>query len=109
MKTIRTIAAGLLLLTGAIHVIQITTATVFDAAMAITVTFGVIYLLLGFLLFRGSRMIDWLAAILPLVGLLLAAVGMLTKPTWLGAFFMAIDVAVAACCFILIFRKQPKG
>jgi vacuolar-type H+-ATPase subunit I/STV1 len=107
-KTIRSIAAGLLLLTGILHVIQITTAAAIDAAMIITVTFGVLYLVLGFLLFRENRRIVWLAAILPLVGLFLAAIGMLDKPTLLKALFMAIDIAVAACCFYLIFRKEDR-
>jgi hypothetical protein len=108
MKTIRYLAAGLLLLTGLLHVIQIFTVTVIDAAIFITVTFGVIYLVLGILLLRSGRVVLWLAAILPLVGLLLAAVGMLTKPTMLGAFFMLIDIVISACCFTLLFRKGQK-
>jgi hypothetical protein len=105
MKTVRFVAAGLLLLTGVLHVLQITTTAVIDAAIVITVAFGVLYLALGFLFFRGSRTTDWFAAILPLVGLILAAIGMLSKPTLLGALFMIIDIVIAACCFYLIFRK----
>ena len=106
MKTIRYLAVGLLLLTGLLHVTQLITTTVFDGAILITVIFGIIYLLLGVLLFRGSRIVLWLGAILPLVGLLLASVGMLTKPTILGGLFMVIDIAIAACCFTLLFRKE---
>jgi len=108
MKTIRYLAAGLLLFTGLLHVIQIITTKVIDTATVITVIFGIIYLGLGVLLLRSGRIILWLAAILPLVGLLLAAVGMLTKPTMLGALFMVIDIAIAACCFTLLFRKGQK-
>jgi hypothetical protein len=53
MKTIRYLAAGLLLLTGLLHVTQIITIKVIDAAMLITVIFGIIYLVLGVLLFRA--------------------------------------------------------
>ncbi len=105
MKTIRLIAAGLLLLSGLLHVLQITTGAALDAALIITLTFGVIYLALGALLLRGGRVILWLAAVLPLIGLLLAGVGMFTKPTLLGAFFMLVDVAVSVACFYLIAKK----
>jgi vacuolar-type H+-ATPase subunit I/STV1 len=106
MKTTRFLAVGLLLLSGLLHVVQITKAATLDAAIVITVTFGIIYLVLGSLLIRGSRTIFWLGAILPLVGLLLATVGMLTNPTLLGAFFIVSDIAVATCCFVLIFKKS---
>jgi hypothetical protein len=108
MKTIRYLATGLLLFTGLLHVIQIFTTTVIDAAILITVTFGVIYLVLGFLLLRSGRVALWLAAILPLVGLLLALVGMLTNPTMLGALFIVTDIAIAACCFTLLFSNGQK-
>ena len=107
MKTIRYLATGLLLFTGLLHVIQIFTTRVIDAAMLITVLFG-IYLVIGVLLFRGGRIVLWLAAILPLVGLLLALVGMLTEPTMLGALFIVIDIAIATCGFALLFRNGQK-
>ena len=108
MKTIRYLATGLLLFTGLLHVIQIFTTKVIEAGMVITIIFGIIYLVLGVLLLRGGRIVLWLAAILPLVGLLLALVGMLTKPTMLGALFIVIDIAIAACCFALLFRNGQK-
>lgn len=108
MKKIQLLAAGLLLLTGALHVIQVTTGASVDAAIIITVTFGVIYLALGFLLFRRGRTVYWFAAILPLVGLAFAAVGMLMQPTLLGAIFMVIDIAISACCFYLIFKNVKR-
>ena len=108
MKTVRYLAVGLLLLTGLLHVVQIITATIIDAAVIIAVTFGIIYLALGLLLIKGGRAIVWLAAIVPLVGLILAGVGMLMKPTLLGALFMAIDIGISACCFTLLFRKSHQ-
>jgi uncharacterized membrane protein (DUF2068 family) len=108
MKTLRTIAAGLLLLTGLLHTIQIILVKPFDPAMIITVTFGVIYLVLGFLLFRGNRTILWIAAIVPLVGILLAVIEMLTNPTVLGAVFIMIDIVISVCCFYLLFRQKGE-
>lgn len=104
MKTIRILAAILLLLTGVLHVIQLLLAKL-DPGTIITVVFGVAYLILAFFLFRPGKTALWFGAIVPLVGLLLAVVGMLTTPTLLGALFIAIDVVIIACCFILIFRK----
>ena len=108
MKTVRYVAVGLLLLTGLLHVVQIITATIIDAAVIIAVAFGIIYLALGLLLIKGGRAIVWLAAIVPLVGLLLAGAGMLMKPTLLGAFFMVIDIIISTCSFALLFRKSHK-
>ena len=108
MKTPRFIAAGLLLLTGLLHTIQILLAKVVDSGVIITVTFGVIYLVLGFLLFRGKHTILWIAAIVPLVGIALTVIGMLTNPTLLGGIFILIDIFISACCFYLISRQKRE-
>jgi hypothetical protein len=104
MKSIRILAAVLLLLTGVLHVIQLLLAQL-DSGTIITVVFGVAYLIIALFLFRSGKTALWFGAIVPLVGLLLAVVGMLTTPTVLGAIFIAIDVAIIACCFILLVRK----
>jgi|WetSurMetagenome_2_1015567.scaffolds.fasta_scaffold1910753_1 hypothetical protein len=105
MKTIRTLAAVLLLFTGVLHVIQLLLAKL-DPGTIITVIFGVAYLIIAFFLFRPGKTVIWFGAILPLVGLLLAVVGMLTTPTALGVLFIAIDVIIIACCSILLFHKK---
>jgi len=104
MKSIRILAAVLLLLTGVLHVIQLLLAQL-DSGTIITVVFGVAYLIIALFLFRSGKAVLWFGAIVPLVGLLLAVVGMLTTPTLLGAIFIAIDVVIIACCSILLFRK----
>ncbi len=108
MKNIRNLAGGLLLVTGVLHLVSVALVK-FEAASIITVIFGVAYLAIGYFLFRDGRAVLWLGAIVPLVGLGLAAIGMLMKPSLMGALFMLIDVVVAACCFFLIFRKQQKS
>ena len=108
MKTIRYLAAGLLLLTGAMHLFSVV-LTQFDPTAIITIIFGAAYLAIGFLLFRNGRAILWFGAIVPMAGMLLAVIGMVMKPTLLGAVFFAIDIAVAACCFILIYHKEQKA
>jgi hypothetical protein len=107
MKSIRSLAASLLLFTGALHLISVAFSK-FEPTFIITIVFGAAYLVIGFYLFRNGRNILWFGAVVPLIGLLLAVAGMFMKPTLLGGIFIAIDVAVAACCFYLIFRKaQP--
>lgn len=107
MNRIRNLAAALLCLSGAIHVIQLFAGRpVVDTV--ITVSFGVIYLVIGVLLFRGGRASLTLGGIVPLVGLLLAVAGMLMSPTLLGAFFIAVDVIVAGCCLYII-AKSRRG
>jgi hypothetical protein len=105
MKTIRRLAGGLLLLTGVLHLLS-AALTKFETTSIITIVFGLAYLVIGFFLFQSSRVILWFAAIVPLLGLLLAAIGMLMNPTLLGATFILIDIIVSGCCFYLITRKQ---
>lgn len=104
MKSMRSLAAGLLLLTGVLHLVSVALVK-FEATSIITVFFGVAYLVIGYFLFRGGRTILWVGAIVPIVGLVLATLGMLMKPTLLGGIFIAIDIVIAGCCFSLIFRK----
>jgi hypothetical protein len=104
MKTLRNLAGGLLLLTGVLHLISVA-LTKFEPTSIITIVFGLAYLVIGILLFQNGRVILWLAAIVPLVGLLLAMVGMFTNPSLLVAAFILIDIIISACCFYLLFRK----
>ena len=108
MRSIRSLAASLLLLTGTLHLVSVAFSK-FEPTSIITLVFGAAYLAIGYLLFRGGRTFLWLGAVVPLIGLLLAVAGMFMKPTLLGGIFIAIDLAVSACCFSLIFRKaQPE-
>ena len=84
MKTTRYLAAGLLLLTATFHIAKIA-LTPFDLALIITVAFGVAYLIIGIFLFRDHRAAYSLGAAVPFVGLVLATLGMLTKPTLAAA------------------------
>lgn len=104
MKSIRSLAAGLLLLTGILHLVSVALVN-FELTSIITILFGVAYLVIGAFLLRTGRSVLWFGGIVPLVGLGLATIGMLMKPTFLGAIFMAIDIIVSICCFLLIFRK----
>jgi len=104
MKNIRTLAAGLLVLTGVLHLVSVVLGK-FEATSIITIVFGVAYLAIGFFLLRNGRTALWLGAIVPLVGLVLAALGMATHPTIWGGIFIAIDVIIVAGCFYTLAKK----
>jgi uncharacterized membrane protein (DUF2068 family) len=108
MSRIRYLAAGLLGLTGVVHVAQLAVATL-DASTVITVLFGVAYLVIGVFLFRDNRTAYYFGTIVPLVGLVLATLGMLTNPTILAAIFIAIDVVIVLSCFYLIFKSRRSA
>ena len=108
MKLIRYLAAGLLCLTGILHVAQLTVAKL-DASVIIAILFGAAYLVIGFFLLRDNRTAYYLGAIVPLIGLVLATLGMLTHLTLLAAIFIAIDVVVVLSCFYLIFKNKPSA
>ena len=104
MNRIRYMAAGLLCLTGVIHVAQLVARL--DASTIITVLFGVAYLVISFFLFRGNKTSYYLGAVVPVIGLLLAIAGMFMNPTFLAAVFIAIDVIVVLGCVYLIFSSR---
>ena len=105
MNRMRNLAAALLCSSGAIHVAQLFAGKP-AVDTAITVSFGVIYLGIGALLFRSGSASLALGADVPLVGLLLAVAGMLMNPTLLGASFIAVDVIVAGCCLYIIAKSR---
>jgi uncharacterized membrane protein (DUF2068 family) len=105
MNRIRYLAAGLLCLTGVIHVAQLGKAQI-DAAVITMVIFGVAYLIIGGFLFRNNKTAYYFGAIVPLIGFCLGTLSMLKNPTILMAFLIAIDVVVVISCFYLIKRKR---
>jgi uncharacterized membrane protein (DUF2068 family) len=105
MNRVRYLAAGLLCLTGVIHVAQLAKAKI-DAPVIIMIVFGVAYLIISYFLFRDNKTAYYFGAIVPLIGLCLGIVGMVMNPTILMAFLIAIDVVVVLSCFYLIKRKQ---
>jgi len=111
MNRIRYLAAGLLCLTGIIHVARLGLA---DAPVVIVVVFGVAYLIIGGLLFRNNKIAYYFGAIVPLIGLCVGPVILTNPPILLAAFLGAIEIVVVVSCFSLIKRsrsanKAPKS
>jgi len=69
MNRIRYLAAGLLCLTGIIHVARLGMAQLDAAFVTTAVIFGVVYLIIGIFLFRNNKTAYYFGAIVPLIGL----------------------------------------
>ncbi len=103
MYRIRYFAAGLLCLTGVIHVARLGLA---DAPVLIVVVFGVAYLIIGGLLFRNNKTAYYLGAIVPLIGLGIGPAILTNPPILFAVFLGAIEIVVVVSCFYLIKRKR---
>jgi len=100
---IRYLAAGLLCVTGIIHVARLGLA---DAPALIVVVFGVAYLLIGGLLFRNNKTAYYLGAIVPIIGLCVGPVILTNPPILVVALLGAIEVVVVISCLYLIKRMR---
>ena len=109
MKRIRYLAAGLLCLTGIIHVARLGIPQSVAAFVTTAVIFGVGYLIIGGFLFRNSKTAYYFGAIVPLIGLCGGMVGMLTNFTIWMAFLIAIDAVVVLSCFYLIRGRRSAS
>ena len=103
MNQIRYLAAGLLCLTGVIHVARLGLA---DAPALIVVAFGVAYLIIGGLLFRNNKTAYYLGAIAPLIGLCVGPVILTNPPILVAALLGAIEIVVVINCLYLIKRLR---
>ncbi len=99
MNRIRYMAAGLLCVTGMLHMARLGLTE--PPAILIEV-FGVVYLLIGGLLFLNKKVAYYLAAIAPLIGLFVGPAILTNVPIMVAAFFGGIDIVVVASCFYLI-------
>lgn len=106
MKTTRLLAGILLLVSGALHIVAYFLAP--DSSGSIPVlAFGVIYMIIGALLFIRKKYPLYLAVIIPLVGMTLSLIkfgipGLIS----LSALFKVLEIIAVACCLIILFKKQ---
>jgi len=108
MKTILYVAACLLLLTGALHLIPIFKTPSDPNALPMLV-FGILYFAVGVLLLMKKRFATYLGIIVPLTGLGVGffVVGLKNWDTMLS-FLFGIDAVVIVCCidFCLTRKKE---
>jgi uncharacterized membrane protein HdeD (DUF308 family) len=108
MKTIRYLAACLLLLTGVLHILPII-KTPSDPNSIPMLAFGIIYFTIGVLLIMKIKFDSLLGIIFPLIGLGIGffVVGFKNWDAMLS-FMFVIDAIVIIGCSILLLNKN-KG
>lgn len=108
MKTLRYLAAFLLLFTGILHIIPIF-KTPTDPNSLPMLVFGIAYFTVGILLIVKVKFDTLLGVIFPVIGLLTGffVVGLKNWNTML-TFMFAIDAVVAVCCLILLLKKKAE-
>jgi len=108
MKTIRHLAAGLLFLTGVLH-IYLSIAESTREQFLPTLIFGIVYCILGFLILLKKRFAIWIGLILPLLPLTGSLVNVDFKTTDPMTFIvLGLDLAILLSCLILILSKSKS-
>jgi len=106
MKTIRVLAGSFLLLDGILHVVEYLNTGIIGI-----LAFGIIYLIIGALLFNKKDYPVYLGLIVPLIGMSSSLIkfGMQDLIS-LSALFKLLGIIVVICCaYILIKRKQKTA
>mgnify|MGYP001810035656 FL=1 len=108
MKTIRLLAGILLLLSGILHIVAYFQAP--DSPGSIPVlAFGIIYMIVGALLFNRKKYPVYLAILLPVIGMTLSLIKFgIPELVSMSALFKVLEIiAVVCCCALLIKSKKP--
>ena len=111
MCRIRQLAAGLLCLTGIIHLGRFGMT---DAPVMIVVGFGVVYCILGGLLFRNQPLACYGGLFVPSVGLCVGPFVLPNPPMLLTAALGTVEITIVVCCTLLLRNRwrtgaNPKG
>jgi len=106
MKSIRYLAAMLLILTGVLHMLAVFMDKPVPYAWAVFV-FGIIYFTVGVLLIANTKFSTLLGIVFPLIGLG-TGVFMIGLKNWtiMLGFLFFVDAIVAICCFVLLLRRK---
>ncbi|GMU91677.1 MAG: hypothetical protein AMXMBFR4_07350 [Candidatus Hydrogenedentota bacterium] len=108
-RRVRTVAAGLMLLSGVTHVAQL---FVYPSQYHVigAATFGGIYFLIGLFLLGRRRAPLWFGAILPAIGGILGIIRFINlHRNPFSVFHVLIDLIVVPACIYLLTRKtQPE-
>ena len=109
MKTIRLLAGILLLISGILHIVAYFQAA--DSPRSIPVlSFGVIYMIVGFLLFNRKRYPIYVAIIVPLIGMTLSLIKFgIPELISLSSLFKVLEIIAVVCCIVLLFQSQKTS
>ena len=108
MKTIRLLAGILLLISGILHIVAYFLAP--DSQGSIPVlSFGVIYMIVGLLLFNRKKYPVYIAIIIPFIGMTLSLIkfgipGLIS----LSALFKVLEIIAVVCCIMLLIKRKTE-
>jgi ABC-type Fe3+-siderophore transport system permease subunit len=107
MKTLRNLAGILLLITGILHIVMYFQNSA-DPGIIGVLVFGVIYCIVGLLLFNKKLYPIYLGAIIPLIGMTLSIIkfGIPKLMSMLALFKIIGLIAVVLCLYLIIRRKE---
>jgi uncharacterized membrane protein HdeD (DUF308 family) len=108
MKTIRLLAGILLFISGILHI-----ATYFqapDSQGSIPVlSFGIIYMIIGALLFNRKKYPLYLAIIVPIIGMTLSLIKFgIPELVSLSALFKILEIIAVLCCIVLLIKGKKS-
>ena len=108
MKTIRYLAALLLVITGVLHIVDYATAPNDPGSLGI-LAFGIIYGVTGLLLFASKQYAMYLGIIFPVIGITIVVIkyGVMDLG-YMMTLMLLIDIVVIVCCAYLILSKKKS-
>jgi len=108
MKTLRQLAASLILLSGILHVWLYFKAPDDPESMPMLVV-GLIYAMTGSLLFTNKKYPLYLGIVIPLIGMTLSFVKFgMPEIFSFSALFKLLGAVAVICCSIVLFKKSKK-
>lgn len=106
MKAIRPLAGILLLVSGALHIVAYFLAPGSPGSIPV-LAFGVIYMIIGALLFNRKKYPLYLAIIVPLIGMTLSMIKFgIPELISLSALFKVLEIIAIACCLVVLLKKK---
>ena len=108
MKPTRFIAGILLLITGILHVILYIKDPNVPGSIGLLM-FGIIYAVIGILLFNRKIYPVYLGMIIPLIGMTLSVIKFgIPELISLLALFKLLGASAVVCCMVVLFKKPKR-
>jgi uncharacterized membrane protein HdeD (DUF308 family) len=109
MKTIRLLAGILVLISGILHIVVYFQTP--DRPGSIPVlSFGVVYMIVGTLLFNEKKYPLYLAIIAPLIGMTLSLIKFgIPELISLSALYKVLEIIAVVCCIVILSRSQKNA
>ena len=106
MKSVRLLAGMLLLISGILHIVAYFKAPESQGSIPV-LAFGVIYMIVGILLFNSKKYPLYLGIFVPLTGMILSLIKFgIPEMISLSALFKVLEIVAIICCLVVLFRSN---